>query len=203
MIYGYARVSTKEQNLERQLQALKPLCDEIYQDKESGKNTDRDGLQELLSKLKTDDVVIIHSLDRLSRDYADTSKLWREITEVKKAHIKVLDMDILDTTKTNTVLEGKLISDIVLKLLSYVAQKEREKIKERQKQGIAIARANGKYANVGRKAKLNKEVFIVFDNKVKNEKGYTVAKACNELKITPTSFYRFRAKWCNNTENAS
>lgn len=196
MIYGYARVSTKEQNLERQLQALKPLCDVVIEEKESGKDTDRPLLNDLLNKLNSGDVVIIHSLDRLSRDYGDTSKLWREITEVKQAHIKVLDMDILDTTKTNTVLEGKLISDIVLKLLSYVAQKEREKIRERQKQGIAIARANGKYANVGRKAKDIHDLFMYYDNKVRTEPKYTVAKACQELGITPTSYYRFRAKWC-------
>lgn len=142
--YFYARVSTKEQNLDRQLMAAGDGYDRIFTDKESGKNFDRPGYIEMKSVLQPGDSVTVLSLDRLGRNYDEIGKEWDEISGMGVG-IKVLDMDILDTTRAND-LTGKLISDIVLKLMSYVAQCEREKILSRQRQGIdAMEIVNGKH----------------------------------------------------------
>lgn len=131
MIYGYARVSTKEQNLDRQLVELQKYTDKIYADKESGKNFDRPEYKKLMKKLKRDDVLVIKSIDRLGRDYDLILEQWRKITQKIGANIKVLDIPLLDTTRENG-LTGKLISDLVLQILSYVAEQERNGIKQRQ-----------------------------------------------------------------------
>lgn len=137
--YGYWRVSTSEQNEARQLQALREFLegvDEIFGDKMSGKDINRDGYQNMLGKLEPGDLVVIKSLDRLSRKYDDIAEQWRIITKEKGADILVLDMaDLLDTRKGKDLV-GTLISDIVVKLLSYVAEQERENIRQRQKGGI-------------------------------------------------------------------
>lgn len=144
--YFYARVSTKEQNLDRQLIAAGDGYDRIFSDKESGKNFDRPAYQEMKGILKEGDTITILSLDRLGRNYEEIGHEWDEINGMGVG-IKVLDMDILDTTKTND-LTGKLISDIVLKLLSYVAQKERESMLTRQRMGIdAMPVVNGKHVS--------------------------------------------------------
>jgi DNA invertase Pin-like site-specific DNA recombinase len=144
--YFYARVSTKEQNLDRQLMAAGDGYDRIFSDKESGKNFDRPAYQEMKSVLQKGDTVTVLSLDRLGRNYEEIGHEWDEINGMGVG-IKVLDMDILDTTKTND-LTGKLISDIVLKLLSYVAQKERESMLTRQRMGIdAMPVVNGKHVS--------------------------------------------------------
>lgn len=144
--YFYARVSTKEQNLDRQLIAAGDGYDRIFSDKESGKNFDRPAYQEMKSVLQRGDTVTVLSLDRLGRNYEEIGHEWDEINGMGVG-IKVLDMDILDTTKTND-LTGKLISDIVLKLLSYVAQKERESMLTRQRMGIdAMPVVNGKHVS--------------------------------------------------------
>lgn len=144
--YFYARVSTKEQNLDRQLMAAGDGYDRIFSDKESGKNFDRPAYQEMKSILQKGDTVTVLSLDRLGRNYEEIGHEWDEINGMGVG-IKVLDMDILDTTKTND-LTGKLISDIVLKLLSYVAQKERESMLTRQRMGIdAMPVVNGKHVS--------------------------------------------------------
>lgn len=144
--YFYARVSTKEQNLDRQLKAAGNGYDRVFCDKESGKNFDRPAYQEMKSVIKEGDTITILSLDRLGRNYEEIGHEWDEINGMGVG-IKVLDMDILDTTKTND-LTGKLISDIVLKLLSYVAQKERENILSRQRMGIdAMPIVNGKHVS--------------------------------------------------------
>ena len=144
--YFYARVSTKEQNLDRQLIAAGDGYDRIFSDKESGKNFDRPAYQEMKSVLQKGDTVTVLSLDRLGRNYEEIGHEWDEINGMGVG-IKVLDMDILDTTKTND-LTGKLISDIVLKLLSYVAQKERESMLTRQRMGIdAMPVVNGKHVS--------------------------------------------------------
>lgn len=150
MIYGYARVSTKEQNLDRQLEEFKNYnIDKIYCEKKSGKNfKDRDEYQKLLKKLKKGDLLIIMSIDRLGRNYEEILNQWRIIVEDKKCDIQVLDFPMLNTRNGSYGLEGKFLSNIILQVLSYVAEKERQKIKERQAQGIKIAKEKG--VNFGR-----------------------------------------------------
>ena len=158
MIYGYARVSTREQNEARQLESLRAAgCQKIFVDKCSGKNFERPEWNTLLSVLCAGDIVIAHSIDRLGRNYDDILAQWRHIVQDLGADIKILDMPLLDTTN-HTDLTGHLISDIVLQLLSYVAQKERESIRQRQKEGIAIAKAAGKYQG-GQKKKIDMLLF--------------------------------------------
>lgn len=145
MEYGYARVSTKEQNESRQLFALcefgvKPK--NIFLDKQSGKDFERCEYKTLINNLKTGDILVIKSIDRLGRDYNEILEQWRLITKEKEANIVVLDMPLLDT-RVHQDLVGTLISDIVLQLLSYVAQTEREMIRQRQLEGIALAKENG------------------------------------------------------------
>ena len=145
MEYGYARVSTKEQNEQRQLIALREFGIEdnrIFVDKQSGKDFDRPKYTRLVKKLKPDDTLVIKSIDRLGRNYEEILEQWRIITKEKQAAIVVLDMPLLDT-RQNRDLTGTLIADIVLQLLSYVAQTEREFIRQRQAEGIAAAKARG------------------------------------------------------------
>ena len=145
MEYGYARVSTREQNEERQLIALREFGlnnGQIILDKQSGKDFDRRGYRRLLRKLKDGDTLVIKSIDRLGRNYEEILEQWRVITKEKGAAIVVLDMPLLDTRRSRD-LTGTLIADIVLQLLSYVAQTEREFIHQRQAEGIAAAKARG------------------------------------------------------------
>ena len=145
MEYGYARVSTREQNEERQLIALRRygLGDsQIILDKQSGKDFDRCGYRRLLRRLREGDVLIVKSIDRLGRNYHEILEQWRIITKEKRASVVVIDMPLLDT-RQSLDLTGTLISDIVLQLLSYVAQTEREFIRQRQAEGIAAAKARG------------------------------------------------------------
>ena len=145
MEYGYIRVSTKEQNEQRQVIALRSFGIEerhIYMDKQSGKDFERAQYKMLVRKLKAGDTLVIKSIDRLGRNYEEILEQWRIITKEKQAAIVVLDMPLLDTRQSRD-LPGTLISDIVLHLLSYVAQTEREFIRRRQAEGIAAAKANG------------------------------------------------------------
>ena len=145
MEYGYARVSTREQNEERQLIALTGFGiaeSAIFVDKQSGKDFERTQYRRLLRKLKDGDTLVVKSIDRLGRNYEEILEQWRIITKEKRAAIVVLDMPLLDTRKSRD-LTGTLISDIVLQLLSYVAQLEREFIHQRQAEGIAAAKAQG------------------------------------------------------------
>lgn len=144
-IYGYIRVSTREQNEDRQVIALSAYeipPGNLFMDKQSGKDFDRPAYKKLIKKLKPGDLFIVMSIDRLGRDYDEILAQWKIITKVKHADIRVLDMPLLDTSVQRD-LTGTLISDIVLQLLSYVAQTEREAIKRRQAEGIAAARARG------------------------------------------------------------
>ena len=143
--YGYMRVSSKDQNEDRQRIALLSFGireEQIYLDKQSGKDFHRTQYQRLLKKLKPGDVLVVESIDRLGRNYEEILEQWRIITRTKKASIVVLDMPLLDT-RTDRDLTGTLIADIVLQLLSYVAQTEREFIRKRQAEGIAAAQARG------------------------------------------------------------
>lgn len=143
--YGYIRVSSRDQNEDRQRIALS-ACNisgrNLFVDKQSGKDFDRPAYQRMIKKLKANDLVIVQSIDRLGRNYEDILDQWRIITKKICADIRVLDMPILDTSIRND-LTGTLVADIVLQLLSYVAQKERENIKKRQAEGIAAAKARG------------------------------------------------------------
>lgn len=145
IVYGYVRVSTREQNEARQVIAMREFgVDEprIFTEKQSGKNFNRPEYKRLLRKLKAGDTLVIKSIDRLGRNYEEIIEQWRIITKEKQAAIVVLDMPLLDTRQGRD-LTGTLIADIVLQLLSYVAQTERDFIKRRQAEGIAAAKARG------------------------------------------------------------
>lgn len=145
MIYGYIRVSTRDQNEDRQVIALKDAGvpeKNIILDKQSGKDFNRPGYRRLCRKIKPGDVLYIKSIDRLGRNYDEILEQWRYLTKEKRIAIVVLDMPLLDTRKDKD-LTGSLISDIVLQLLSYVAQTEREFIRQRQAEGIAAAKERG------------------------------------------------------------
>jgi len=153
-IYGYVRVSTREQNDARQLAAMRAfgIADgDILRDKQSGKDFDRPAYHYLLRKLRPGDTLVIKSIDRLGRNYGEILEQWRMLTEERQAHIVVIDMPLLDTRQQGRDVTGTLIADIVLQLLSYVAHQERELIRQRQAEGIAAALARG--VKFGRKPK--------------------------------------------------
>ena len=145
--YAYIRVSTKEQNIDRQILALEPYQvpeKNIYCDYQSGKNFERPAYQKLVKRLKTGDLLIIKSIDRLGRNYNDILVQWQYITKELKVDILVLDMDLLDTRQKSGNLTGTLIADLVLQIFAYVAQTEREFICQRQAEGIEAAKRKGK-----------------------------------------------------------
>ncbi len=145
MTYGYIRVSTREQNEDRQLIALSDFDipgRNLFMDKQSGKDFKRPAYQRMMKKMKPGDLLIVKSIDRLGRNYEEILEQWRIITKEKQVDIRVLDMPLLDTS-VHRDLTGTLIADIVLQLLSYVAQSERENIRQRQAEGIAAAKARG------------------------------------------------------------
>lgn len=157
--YGYIRVSSREQNEDRQRIALYDwgITDQnLFVDKQSGKDFERPAYQRMLRKLRAGDLVVVKSIDRLGRNYEEILEQWRLITKKLRADIKVLDMPLLDT-RQNVDLTGTLIADLVLQLLSYVAQAERESIRQRQAEGIAAARKRG--VRFGRPAMILPEAF--------------------------------------------
>ena len=142
---GYVRVSSKDQNLDRQILQMQELGiseKHIYIDKESGKDFDRIGYRYMKKSLEPGDLLIVNSLDRFGRNYEEIMQEWNTITRTVKADIKVLDMPLLDTTQHKDLL-GTFISDLVLQVLSFVAHRERDSIRQRQSEGIAAAKANG------------------------------------------------------------
>jgi DNA invertase Pin-like site-specific DNA recombinase len=144
-IYGYIRVSSRDQNEDRQRIAMREFGVEeqnVFLDKQSGKDFDRPEYKRLMKKLKPEDTLVIKSIDRLGRNYEEILEQWRIITKGKRVYVVVLDMPLLDTRQGRD-LTGTLIADIVLQLLSYVAQTEREFIRQRQAEGIAAAKARG------------------------------------------------------------
>ncbi len=146
MIYGYIRVSSKDQNEDRQMVAMEGAGvkkENIFVDKQSGKNFERVMYQKLWRKLKVEDVLIVKSIDRLGRNYEEILEQWRLITKHKGANIVVLDMPLLDTRAKKEDLTGMFISDLVLQILSYVAETERANIRQRQAEGIAAAKKRG------------------------------------------------------------
>lgn len=185
--YGYMRVSSLEQNIERQkIDLLKWGIEEnnIFCDKLSGKDFNRPQYLRLREKLKEGDILVVKSLDRLGRNYNDIQEEWHQIVKQKKADIVILDMPILDT-RVNKDLIGTLISDIVLQLLSYVAHAERENIKIRQAEGIAIARAKGKH--LGRfPSPIPNNFYEVYTKWLSKE--YTLETASKSLGVSVSQF---------------
>jgi len=144
--YGYVRVSTREQNEDRQLIAMREFgVDDgnVFTDKQSGKDFRRPAYRKLLKRLKAGDTLVIKSIDRLGRDYEEILEQWRVITKEKQSAVVVLDIPLLDTRQKERDLTGTLIADLVLQILSYVAQTEREFIHQRQAEGIEAAKARG------------------------------------------------------------
>lgn len=190
-IYGYIRVSTKEQCEERQLIALRefPVPEEnIFMDKLSGKDFNRPQYKKLLRKLKRGDILVIKSIDRLGRNYEEILNQWRIITKEKQVDIVVFDMPLLDTRQTGRDLTGTFVADLVLQILSYVAQTERENIRQRQMEGIAAAKLRG--VQFGRPRKPVPENF--FDLKERWErKEISSRKAAKELHIAQDTFLRW------------
>lgn len=190
MIYSYIRVSTKHQNIDRQFEEIKALgIDDkyIYIDKESGKDFDRTKYQKLIKKLKKDDLLIIKSIDRLGRNYRMILEEWARITKTIGADIKVLDMPLLDTRIEGKNLVGKFISDIVLQVLSFVAENERINIKQRQAEGIRIAKEKG--VKFGRpKAILPHNTIDILDKYINKE--LTNILAARLIGVSRGTFFR-------------
>ena len=192
--FGYCRVSSTDQKEDRQLEAMLELGineRDIFVDKCSGKNFDRPQYQALKVQLREGDILVIKSIDRLGRNYKQICEEWREITREIKANIKVLDMPVLDTTRTEGLI-GEVISDIVLQLLSYVAEQERAFIKQRQAEGIKLAKEKGK-----RLGKPPIEYPENWDNVYKVWKSGTITarEAMKQLNLKPTSFYKLAKKY--------
>lgn len=193
--YGYMRVSTKEQNEQRQNLALLEFGiskEHIYMDKQSGKDFERPEYQRLVyNKLKKGDLLVIKSIDRLGRNYSEILEEWRYITKELMADIKILDMPLLDT-RPERDLVGTLITDIVLQLLSFVAESERNNIRQRQAEGIAAARANG--VHFGRKTEPLPKNFEKLYWKWRN--GEITHQECElRLKLSKSAFYRLVRKF--------
>lgn len=193
-IYGYMRVSSKEQNEDRQKIALTEMGvpeKNIYMDKQSGKDFERTQYKRLLRKLNENSVLYIKSIDRLGRNYGELNEQWRIITKEKKADIVVIDMPLLDTRREKNWL-GTFISDVVLALLSYVAENERTNIKQRQAEGIAAAKARG--------VKFGRPPLPIPQNFYQMHKDWRAgkitieeaAKACN---MCPKTFYSKAVKY--------
>ena len=191
-VYGYIRVSSKDQKEDRQQIALKEVGVErlnIYVDKQSGKNFNRPQYKKMLRKLKKDDLLYIKSIDRLGRNYEEILQQWRILTKEKGVDIVVLDMPLLDTRRGKDLM-GTFLSDIVLQVLSFVAENERTNIKQRQADGIAAAKARG--VRFGRPPQpLPTNFHEVYKKWRKNEiTGTEAAKMCN----MPLSTFRYRVK---------
>ncbi len=188
--FFYGRVSTKDQNEARQLEKAKELKikeDNIYIDKASGKDFKREKYILLKKILREGDILYISSIDRLGRNYEEIRKEWQELTHDMEIDIVVIDMPLLDTTKQANDLNGKFISDLVLQILSYVAQKERENIKKRQREGIDIALKEKR--PYGRPKQEIDKSFIDVYLKWKDKK-VTGKKAMELLDMKPNTFYR-------------
>ena len=186
--FFYGRVSSKDQNEERQLQAARDFGIEerdIYIDKISGKDFNREQYQILKGQLREGDLIVILSIDRLGRNYDQIISEWRDIINIG-CDIVVLDMPLLDTRNTEGGLTKRFISDLFLQILSYVAEQERINIRNRQRQGIEIAKANGKYK--GRKP-IETENFATVYDEWKNG-SITARKAMEILHLKPNTFYR-------------
>lgn len=190
-IHGYARVSTKEQNEERQINSLKEAGvseRDIYIDKISGKSFDRPEYQRMLNAVRRGDLIIIPSIDRLGRNYTEIQEQWRYIINELGADIQVLDMPLLDTRTEKDSIDSRFVADLVLQILSYVAAKERENIRARQAQGIANAKAKG--VPIGRPKAIRPENWDEIYQKWVN-KEITAVAAMKVLGLKTNTFYKF------------
>lgn len=189
-VYGYARVSSKDQNLDRQLDQLREAGVEpryIFSDKASGKDFNRGSWNSLMNQIQNGDLLIIVSLDRMGRNYTEIKEQWQFITHEKKADIKVLDMPMLDTSQTGDNLDRRFIADLVLQILSYTSQKERESIKKRQAEGIEAAKK--------RKVKFGRPAAQFPDGWEQTYKSWkageiTATAAMQKLELKRTTFYK-------------
>ena len=196
-VYGYIRVSTREQNEDRQLIALREigvLEKNIYLDKQSGKDFNRPQYKKLLRKLKKDDLLYIKSIDRLGRNYEEILEQWRLLTKEKGADIVVLDMPLLDTRRGKDLM-GTFLSDIVLQVLSFVAENERTNIRQRQAEGIAAAKAKG--VKFGRPPKPLPDNF--HNTYQRWKQGEITATAAAKECGMPLASFRYRAEIYENT----
>lgn len=190
IIYGYVRVSSRDQNEIRQINAMTEWGIDkkhIFTDKQSGKNFERPSYQKMLKKVRKGDVIVIQSIDRLGRNYNDILEQWALITKQKQADIVVIDMPLLDTREKKDDLTGRFIADLVLQILSYVAQTEREFIKKRQAEGIAAAKEKG--VVFGAKKKEIPQDFPEYKQKWENGQ-ISLRQAAAVLDISHTTFHR-------------
>lgn len=199
--HGYARVSSKDQNEERQLKELREfgISDrDIYIDKQSGKDFNRIEYQRLINVLRKGDLLVVQSIDRLGRNYNDIQGQWKYITNELAVDIKVLDMPLLDTRANDDNLDNRFIADLVLQILSYVAQKERENIRRRQAQGIANAKAQGKVLGRPRVTYPDnwKEVYQKWFNK-----ECTAKEAMKITGLKRNSFYKLAKEYIKQTDS--
>lgn len=190
-IFGYIRVSSKDQKLDRQLDAMKdqnvPLKN-IYYDKITGSTFERPGYKRLLRKVKKGDLIIVKSIDRFGRDYEEIENQWRIITKEKRVDVQVLDMPLLNTRESATGLTGVLIADLVLKVLAYVADIERKNNKHRQREGIESARQKGvKFGRPKKEIDISKWIRIV---KSWRNNEISCQEACAHLDCSRSFFYK-------------
>lgn len=187
--YGYVRVSSTDQNEDRQMMALSS-CDippkNIYMDKQSGKDFDRPGYKKLMRKLKAGDLLYVPSIDRLGRNYEEIQNQWRILTKEIGVDICVLDMPLLDTRQGKDLM-GTFIADLVLQILSFVAQSERENIKKRQAEGIAAAKARG--VKFGRPEVKTPDDFVKII-KQWEKKQIPIAEVTRLCNMSRATFYR-------------
>lgn len=191
-VYGYVRVSSKNQHEDRQLVAMQEMkipMKQIFTDKVSGKDFERQAYQRLVRKLRKDDLLYIKSIDRLGRNYEEILEQWRILTKEKGVDIVVLDMPLLDTRRGKDLM-GTFLSDIVLQVLSFVAENERENIRQRQREGIAAAKARGVQFGGPRKCLPEnfEEVYRRWEQKELS--GAEAARACE----MPASTFRYKVK---------
>lgn len=191
MVYGYIRVSSRDQCDERQRAALLAWGvppEALYADRCSGKDFQRPQYLRLMRRLRRDDLLVVKSIDRLGRDYAEVMEQWRVLTRERGVSIVVLDMPLLDTRHTGSDLTGVFIADLVLQILSYVAETERENIRQRQREGIAAARLRG--VRFGRPCKERPPSFAAL-KAAWERRQITARAAARELHVSPDTFLRW------------
>ena len=202
LVFGYVRVSSTDQNEERQLEDLRNAGVEernIYIDKKSGKDFERENYKAMLGRLREGDLVVVSSLDRLGRDYTEIQEQWNYITKTIKADIKIIDIPLLDTSTTIETLDKRFMADLVLTILCYIANKERENIRKRQRQGIDVMPiVDGKRVSLktgrptGRPRAVKPDNWNeIYARWVKKE--ITAVKAMELLNLKPNTFYKFVA----------
>lgn len=193
-VFGYVRVSARDQNIDRQMVVMDKLKipkSNLFIDKLSGKDFNRPNYKRMVKRMRAGDVLYIKSIDRLGRDYTEIIEQWRILTKKKKADIVVVDFPLLDTRKKDKDLTGTFIADLVLQILSYVAQTERENIKQRQKEGITAAKAKG--VRFGRPAKdVPEDFFEIY--KIWKKKKISLREAARRLEVDHNTFKKWASE---------